>query len=1187
MRIRDMFRKDIDRPINGVIKIADKSDSVLEQELSEYVVTNELSGHFSSFYRAYEQTLDEPTDDMGVWISGFFGSGKSHFLTMLSHLIENKRVAGRPAVDYFADKFEDPALYESVRRCAELPAETILFNIDTKNVAGDDDDAIPRTFARVFYDHLGFYGEDLKLARLEEFIDARGKTDEFRARYEELTGDPWLETRESYEFNSDDVIGALADTGVMSESEAERYLEGGDQASFSIDWLASKIVEYAERRRRETNERFRLVFMVDEVGQFVGNGKNTARMLNLQSVVEDLGAKGKGSVWVVVTSQEAIDQVVSMSGRSDDFSKITGRFKTRLSLSGIDADEVIKRRLLQKNDNATDLLRMEYGQKAAALKNLFHFKGGTTKADLTGYADARDFVDSFPFVSYQFPLLQTTLNEIRQHGSSGKHTSGNERSLLSGFQEAGQAVEGLDETALVPFWRFYDTIQTFLEGHVRSVVTRADAAARKGQGLEPIDVQVLKLLFLIRWVDDVQSNPENIAILMADSVDANLLELRRAVTDSLDRLVRQNYVSRSGDVYQFLTNDEQEIARAISNTAVGMPEVTSRIGRIVFDQIFEGSKLRVGENDFDVERYIDDTRIGSPGGMVLRVVTAASSAEETSREALTLRSSGGEAICLLSDDTRYFELVQDALRIETYANTHNLTGQSENVRRIISDRRAEANEELKEAKVLLEEGIRKGELYAGGSEVRPRGTTAKQVLTGLLEESVRDVYPKLSLVDLNYHRDSEIQEILRGEQRSVLEEGGNAGAVAEVRRYLENQRNLRMDTTMADVQSRFQGAPYGWREIDVAAVVAVLLAENEARLVCAGGTVDVTSAATVARLRKATETRRTRIELRVKVSDHVRRAARETTMQVTGKRDLPLEEAELAQACYEALSERRAKLDELLRTEYRAGATYPGRVEVEAAIRAIDSVLSVGRDASDLLPRIKERQDELEDAAEDLEDVLNFFPDQQVIWDKAAKVRDAMRRERDYLAGDAEAVEALDTIDRVLSMPAPYRQISQLPGAMQTLEGIHGRRLDAKRKDLLDRMESTYKDIEAQEKRRGVSLASVAQTKLTRREAIHGCTSLSDLDALATRLGTDQTTFYAQIDKEVQRRKKASQAGNATGSSGSKTQKTRPERINPVERSLAFKPETLRSEDEVDRYLRGVREALLRDLNGYDGIRIQ
>lgn len=1067
MRIQDMFRKDINRPINGVIKIADKSDAVLEQELSEYVVTHELSGHFSSFYRAYEQTLARPTDEMGVWISGFFGSGKSHFLTMLSHLIENRRVAGRPAVDYFADKFEDPALYESVRRCAELPAETILFNIDVKNVGGQDADAIPRTFARVFYDHLGFYGEDLRLARLEEFIDDRGKTDEFRARYEELTGESWLETRESYEFNSDDVIGTLSDTGVMSEAEAERYLEGDDQASFSIDALASKIVEYAERRRRETDGRFRLVFMVDEVGQFVGNGKDTTRMLNLQSVVEDLGAKGKGSVWVVVTSQEAIDEVVSMSGRSDDFSKITGRFKTRLSLSGIDADEVIKRRILQKNENASDLLRMEYGQKAAALKNLFHFRGGTAKADLTGYADAEDFIDSYPFVSYQFPLLQTTLNEIRRHGSSGKHTSGNERSLLSGFQEAAQAVEDLDETALVPFWRFYDTIQTFLEGHVRSVVNRADEAARRGQGLEPMDVRVLKLLFLVRWVDDVQSNPENIAILMAESVDANLLDLRRAVTDSLDRLVRQNYVSRSGDVYQFLTNDEQEIARAISNTAVGMPEVTSRIGRIVFDQIFEGSKLRVGENDFDVERYIDDMRIGSPGGMVLRVVTAASSAEETSREALTLRSSGGEAICLLSDDTRYFELVQDALRIEAYANTHNVAGQSENVRRIISDRRAEANAELREAKALLEEGIRKGELYAGGSEVRPRGTTAKQVLMGLLEESVRDVYPKLSLVDLNYHRDAEIQEILRGERRQVLDEGNNAGAVAEVRRYLENQGNLHVDTTMADVQSRFQGAPYGWREIDVAAVVAVLLAENEARLVYAGATVDVTSGAAVGRLRKATETRRTRIELRVRVSDHVRRAARETTMLVTGRRDLPLEEAELAEACYDALSQRKGELEGLLRAEYRAGTTYPGRVEVETAVREIGSVLSAGRDASDLLPRVKERQGELEDAAEDLEDVLHFFPDQKAIWDKAAKMRDAMRRERDYLAGDAEAMEALGTIDRVLDMAAPYRQISQLPGVMQTLEGIHEKRLEAKRGDLLDRMESTYADIEAQEERRG------------------------------------------------------------------------------------------------------------------------
>lgn len=1186
MRIQDMFQKDIDRPINGVIKVAEKSDETVEQELSEYVVTHELAGHFDAFYRVYERALEAPTDEMGVWISGFFGSGKSHFLTMLSYLLENREVAGKHAVEYFADKFEDARLYARVQRSATIPTEAILFNIDSKNVGGQDRDALARTFARVFYDHLGFYGEDLKLARLEEFIDGKGKTSEFRARYEELTGESWLETREAYEFNSDDVIGALVDTEVMSEAEAERYLEGDDEAGFSIDTLTAKIVAYAKRRQAEEDGQFRLLFMVDEMGQFIGNGKDTARMLNLQSIVEELGAKGKGLVWVMVTSQEAIDEVVSMSGKSDDFSKITGRFKCRLSLSGIDADEVIKRRILEKNENARDLLAMVYGQKAPALKNLFHFKSGTAKEDLGGYPDAEDFIESYPFVTYQFTLLQTTLNEIRRHGSSGKHTSGSERSMLSGFQEAAQAIEDKDESALVPFWRFYDTIETFLEGHVRRVINRADEAARKGQGLEPVDVEVLKLLFLIRWVNDVESNPENIAILMVDDIDANLREVRSAVTDSLARLVRQNYVGRSGETYQFLTDDEQEIARAISNTVVEPARITERLGQIVFGEIFDSNKLRYGENDFDVEKYIDETRYGAPGGMVLRVMTAASGPEATSHEALLARSQRNEAICLLSDDARYYDLIQDALRIEGYANTQNLSRQPENAQRIIRDRRSDAQAELREARSLLEEGIRKGTFYAGGYEVKAQGTTAKAVLSSVLENSVESVYPKLSLITTNYHTDAELTEILRGQRRTLDGTIPNEGAVDEMKRYLENQHRIHQDTPMAEVQKRFQDSPFGWREIDVAAVAAELLAAGDAKLSYAGSTVDITAAGAVNRLRKATETKNTLIELRIKVPEHVRRAVRDIITQATGQQNLPLEEGDLAARAVSALREKLEELQNLLEREYRR-AGYPGRENVEHGISVIKSVLSAGSDPSDLLPRITDAEDDLLDAADDLEDISKFFPNQQRIWDKATALRRDMKREREYLAGSTDATEALATIERVLDAASPYNQINLLSGAMQTVEDAYDEKLNAKRQELLDRIESIYADIEAKAERSEVQLAAIGQRKLSRRDMAHDTRSLSDLDALAIRLNNDQTDFYTQIDAEVERRKPKPQPSVIGGKTHTPPAPPKPARIKRVERSLVFKPETLRTEADIDRYLNRVRAELVRDLAGNDGIRIQ
>ena len=148
MLIHDIFKKEIDRPINGVIKVAQDDESSIKQELEEYVITRELRRHFDTFLRNYENSIDEPTDKIGVWISGFFGSGKSHFLKILSYLLSNETVAGKPAVSYFEDKFDDPMMFAQLERCASVPTDAILFNIDSKSPINKDSTAILRVFAK-------------------------------------------------------------------------------------------------------------------------------------------------------------------------------------------------------------------------------------------------------------------------------------------------------------------------------------------------------------------------------------------------------------------------------------------------------------------------------------------------------------------------------------------------------------------------------------------------------------------------------------------------------------------------------------------------------------------------------------------------------------------------------------------------------------------------------------------------------------------------------------------------------------------------------------------------------------------------------------------------------------------------------------------------------------------------------
>jgi len=151
MLIKDMFYKAIDRDIKGVIKVGQEDESNAYQELEEYVVTKELTKHFSDFFEAYKKGIVGTTDKMGVWISGFFGSGKSHFLKILAYLLENKEVMGKKAVDYFEDKIHDSMVLADMKLAGHTPADVILFNIDSKSDSDSkaNKDAIVSVFNKV------------------------------------------------------------------------------------------------------------------------------------------------------------------------------------------------------------------------------------------------------------------------------------------------------------------------------------------------------------------------------------------------------------------------------------------------------------------------------------------------------------------------------------------------------------------------------------------------------------------------------------------------------------------------------------------------------------------------------------------------------------------------------------------------------------------------------------------------------------------------------------------------------------------------------------------------------------------------------------------------------------------------------------------------------------------------------
>ena len=168
-KLRELYAKDINREIQGVIKVDD--ETFIKQELEEYVVTDELLKHFRNFFDSYNASITGNTEKMGVWISGFFGSGKSHFLKILSYILDNKVVDGKPAVDYFDDKIQDQMLLANMKRAGNVPTDVILFNIDSKASLDnlDGKDKILSVFEKVFNEKQGL-STIPHVAELERFL---------------------------------------------------------------------------------------------------------------------------------------------------------------------------------------------------------------------------------------------------------------------------------------------------------------------------------------------------------------------------------------------------------------------------------------------------------------------------------------------------------------------------------------------------------------------------------------------------------------------------------------------------------------------------------------------------------------------------------------------------------------------------------------------------------------------------------------------------------------------------------------------------------------------------------------------------------------------------------------------------------------------------------------------------------
>lgn len=1064
MIIKNMFAKPIDRDIKGVIKVSQDDNANIKQELEEYVVTRELQKHFSDFFASYKNGINGNTDKMGVWISGFFGSGKSHFLKILSYLLANKEVGGKRAIDYFVDdnKIADSMVLADMKLAASVPTDVVLFNIDSKSEVNgkQSKEAIVSVLQNVFNEMQGFSGSNPFLADLERKLTEEGKYDLFREKFKDLFGSSWEESRSDFDFIQDDVVEVLADIDFMSEEAGRNWCEKatGDY-KYKVEDFAALVKKYIERKGNNHH----VAFLIDEIGQYIGD--DSKLMLNLQTVTEDLGTACQGKAWIIVTSQQDIDSITKTKG--NDFSKIQGRFDTRLSLSSANVDEVIKKRILQKSDAGSQSLALLYDNKATVIKNLISFNDGIEKKL---YADRNNFADIYPFIPYQFNLLQSVLTSIRTHGASGKHLAEGERSMLALFKESAVKVMNDEPGTIVPFNMFYDALEQFLDHSHKGVISRAldNDYLNPAHEKECFDVNVLKTLFMIKYVKEIKANIENITSLMVSDIDDDRMSLTEKVESALKRLIRQTLVQKNGDIYVFLTDEEQEINRAIESQNVDSTEVANKVSELIFDDLYDEKKYRypVFNNRyvFAFNQVLDDKpyKANQNNELTLKILTPNS--DERSDDT-TMRLLSGQSSCVLvvlPDDRTFLDEIRSALQIEKFIR-YDATNIITKFETIKEAKKVEIRERNAAAKLFLAESLKNADVYVNGDKVQINTKDIASRINEAMSKLVATIFHKLSYID-TVKNEADIRSLFKnnGGQLTLdgIEEKHNELALRDVNDYIALNTQRYTKTSMKSLMERFLKAPYGFVEADVQWLVAKLFKDGEISLFVNNEAVTLLSKSEEEIIRFLTRKEfleKLMVEKRIKANEKQKKAVKEVMKElfhVTSSSD----DDDAIMKSFLGYANRLKNDLERLEIYYANQSAYPGKQFVMVGKKLLADVLQMNY-ANEFFQGVERKKDDFLDFAEDYEPLDKFFTgEQKTIFDKALKLMEIYDDSKTFIVnGEIEAVVA--DVKAILKKQSPFNEIFKLPDLIEKFISLYDQLLTEMQKPIDNAIDEARKRV--------------------------------------------------------------------------------------------------------------------------------
>ncbi|WP_254547347.1 BREX system P-loop protein BrxC [Halomarina pelagica] len=837
-KIEDVFYRPINRHINRVVKVEQDDRETIQQELDEYVLTGSLEKHYLDIFEGVLDTEHAATDETGIWISGFFGSGKSHFMKILGYVLENRTLPdGRSAAEAFKPRAHDETLKATVDSVSrKFDSEVLMFQIGSRTSrAGEDSitDVVNREFNR----QQG-YAEIPWVARLEEDLEKEGRYERFKESIETNEDRSWEDVQQNAAFIEPIIEDALIESvPSFDERDAKNAIQNvKDEPEITPASLAEKLLDYVENKETDGSSQARYFVFLDEISQFIGD--NEQMLLELQSIAEEFGRQGMGKLWLGVTSQEKLEELVpGVLAQNLEESKVGDRFPHRYDLISDNLDTVVRDRILKKKGEATPALTDLYTDNEGLLSARYKLNSSRQMESI----DRDSFVDCYPFLPYQLEILPRMFAALRGRGSDDRLT-GRERTLIDVTQSVFNEPHNLRDKplgTLATLDLVFDEIVEDIDDDDQRTIAEA----------EPHDVdadlarRALKSLYLLQRLDWIPNTAANIATTLYGEI-GNLSSLESEVEEVLEQLVDEGYVGRGEDGYRFLQESERKLEQEIDSVKVNIGEIRRRSKEFVREALSGTETVGYEGQTFSVSIEADGETISDKGSIHLYAYSPVHQLKEEvdPRTLKTQSFDKGDTIYWIANDEDARELENQIERIKQIEQiVQEKRGQQ------LSSEEQEALDRKKEDLSRLQRNVEKSikrsfqtgiQIYNGTeTQLEESGTRLERIVQEPAREAVERVFTKLEdgLANVSNRNIEQIFGDLEGRSNPTVFDDLDVVSDGEL-----NTKARIADEFIGEVKSReeagniptgealiehFSKPPYGWSR-DVVRLAGAVLFRN-------------------------------------------------------------------------------------------------------------------------------------------------------------------------------------------------------------------------------------------------------------------------------------------------------------------------------------------------------------------------